>query len=110
MSHHFLDVGGSISLGDSVTLAGRDTQIWSHTMKMQDGKQVLVPVAVHVGNMAYVGAKVIVVCSDLPAWCLVGAGAVVVKSFPDNGEVQVIAGNPATVKRTYPKTIAGSDE
>ena len=103
MSRHFFDVSGSISLGDGVTLAGRETQIWSHTMRMQDGHQVLVQGAVYVGNLAYIGARATILCCDLPAGCLVGTGSVVVKSFPENEYAQIIAGNPAMVKKTYPK-------
>ena len=103
-SKHFFDVGGGISIGDRTTIAGRDSQLWSHTIKFQQGRHSLVPLPLAIGSRTYLGARCTVLFCKIPADCLVGAGSVVNKSIAPSQDVQVVAGNPATVRRTYPKS------
>lgn len=101
-SKHFFDVGGGISIGNHTTIAGRDSQLWSHTIKFQQGKHSLTPLPLSIGSRAYLGARCTVLFCTIPDDCLVGAASVVNKSIAPSQDVQVVAGNPATVRRTYP--------
>jgi acetyltransferase-like isoleucine patch superfamily enzyme len=101
-SKHFFDVGGGVSIGNHTTIAGRDSQLWSHTIKFQEGRHSLTPLPLSIGSRTYLGARCTVLFCTIPDNCLVGAGSVVNKSIPPSEDVQVVAGNPATVRRTYP--------
>jgi acetyltransferase-like isoleucine patch superfamily enzyme len=102
MSHHFFDVGGEIVVGPDATLAGRDTQLWTHTVELVNGKPKLIPLALRIGAGCYIGARSTLLYCTLPDGCLVGAGSVVTRSFePAYGRL-LIAGNPASVRKTYP--------
>jgi acetyltransferase-like isoleucine patch superfamily enzyme len=101
-SKHFFDVGGGISIGNYTTIAGRDSQLWSHTIKFQQGRHSLTPLPLSIGSRTYLGARCTVLFCTIPDNCLIGAGSVVNKSIPPSEDVQVVAGNPATVRRTYP--------
>ena len=103
MSHHFVDVAGSVRIGHRATVGGRDTHIWSHTLAINaDGVQELVATEAGIGDGAYLGARVTVVGCSIPDGAVVGAGAVVSKSFPPQPERVLIAGNPATIRKAYP--------
>jgi acetyltransferase-like isoleucine patch superfamily enzyme len=103
-SKHFFDVGGGIAIGNHTTIAGRDSQLWSHTIKFQQGRHSLTPLPLTIGSRTYLGARCTVLFCTIPDDCLVGAGSVVNKSIAPSKDVQVVAGNPATVRRTYPNS------
>lgn len=103
MSRHFIDSSGTVTIHDGVTLAGRDTQIWSHSQVMQDEMPQLAPITVEIGADAYIGARATLVGCKLPSKALVGAGSVVTKDFTDIHDRVLIAGNPAKVVKTYPR-------
>jgi acetyltransferase-like isoleucine patch superfamily enzyme len=46
MSHHFIDVGGTVSIGDSVIFGGRSTQVWGHSLVYNSGQPQLKPLDV----------------------------------------------------------------
>lgn len=101
-SKHFFDIGGGISIGNNTTIAGRDSHLWSHTIKFQQGRHQLTPIPLAIGSRTYLGARCTVLFCTIPDDCLVGAGSVVNKSIAPSRDVQVVAGNPAAVRRTYP--------
>lgn len=100
-SNHFFDVAGGVVINDGVVVGGRDSQIWSHSIKIVRGKKELVPIPSEIGANSYLGARVTLVCSVLPPECIVGAGSVVNKSLIYNSQKQLIAGNPAVVRKVY---------
>jgi GT2 family glycosyltransferase/acetyltransferase-like isoleucine patch superfamily enzyme len=106
MSRHFFDVAGELVIGPRVTLAGRDSQLWTHTMVEEGGRTRLIPAALHLGAGCYIGARSTLLFCTLPEGCLVGAGSVVTKSFEAAAGRLVIAGNPAAVRKTYPAVNA----
>ena len=105
MTHHYLDVAGTVTIGDGATVGGRDSHVWTHTVAIDgDGSRHLRPLEVTVGAGAYLGARVTLVGCSIPADAFVGAGSVVTKSFPADpaGRRLLIAGNPAAVRKVYP--------
>lgn len=101
MSRHFIDIGGTVTIGDRAVIGGRDTQFWSHTREAVGGKEALHPTTVRVGNDAYIGARATLISCAIPAGAVVGAGSVVTKSFPAEEARLLIAGNPATIRKRY---------
>jgi len=102
MSHHHFDLGGEIVIGAGSTLAGRDTHLWTHTIRIVEGKPELTPLNLRLGEGCYIGARATLLFCSLPDGCMVGAGSVVTRSFePASGRL-LIAGNPAVVCKTYP--------
>ena len=101
MSRHFCDVSGTITLGNRVTLAGRDTQIWSHSLILKDGVELMKPMEVFLQDHAYIGARCTLLMCTVPVGAFVGAGSVVTKQFGDEPGRVLIAGNPAVIKKRY---------
>lgn len=101
MSRHFVDVVGSVSIGQGTTIGGRDTQFWSHTLTLVNGQQSLVPTRVQIGANVYVGARATLVSCNIPDDAIVGAGSVVTKQFAPEAVRLLIAGNPATIVKRY---------
>ncbi len=104
-SGHFVDLSGGVHIGINSVIGGRGSQIWSHSIRQVGSARKLVPFSVSIGRDTYIGAGAILVCGSIPEDCLVGAGAVVSKSFPETGHIQVLAGNPAIVRKSYPKNF-----
>ena len=102
-SGHFFDIGGGILIEKDVVIGGRESQLWSHSIRIVEGRKELIPCQAKVSSGAYLGSRVILVCSSIPSNSLVGAGAVISKSFNESpfGSAQLIAGNPASVRREY---------
>lgn len=101
MSRHFVDVGGTVTIGDRSVIGGRETQIWSHTRAFVNGAPSLQPTNVSVAEDVYVGARATLVGCTLPAGAVVGAGSVVTKSFAPEAARLLIAGNPASIRKRY---------
>lgn len=102
MSRHFIDVAGDITIGNSTTIGGRDTQLWSHTLDFKNpDSPSLEPLNITVGDHVYIGARATLIGCGIPDLAVVGAGSVVTKTFPAATCRQLIAGNPAVVKKRY---------
>ena len=101
MSRHFFDVSGTVRIGSGCTIGGRETQMWSHSLVTRDGVDRLEPREMVLGDGVYVGARALLVHCRVPARAIVGAGAVLTRSYEaDDGAQLVLAGNPAVVVRT----------
>jgi acetyltransferase-like isoleucine patch superfamily enzyme len=101
MSHHFLDVGGQVTIGSRAVIGGRDSQIWSHQLGLVEGVLRLMPLRVCVGEDVYVGARAMLLGCSIPAGAVVGAGSVVTRDFEPQDCRVLIAGNPATIIKRY---------
>lgn len=108
MSHHFIDAGGTVTIGDRTTVGGRDTQIWSHSLVYQTGEGVMGPISVSIGADVYIGARSTLVGCQIPNKGVVGAGSVVTKDFSHETERILIAGNPGVIKKRYEMKAAAS--
>jgi acetyltransferase-like isoleucine patch superfamily enzyme len=98
MSRHFFEVGGAITLGDRVTVAGRGTQIYSHTLVTPQGFHEWKVGDVVIGDGAKVFAGAILILCHVPQDAIVAAGAVLTKSYePEPEQRLLIAGNPAVI-------------
>ncbi|MBJ7332408.1 MAG: hypothetical protein JHC95_21110 [Solirubrobacteraceae bacterium] len=98
MSRHFFDLSGDIVIADDVNIGGRDSQLWSHSrFTRPDGYRDLAPKTLTIEEGVYTGARVTLVHCTIPKGAVVGAGAVVTRSFEIEKVGDVIAGNPATV-------------
>lgn len=103
-SHHFIDVGGVVTIGDRTIVAGRDTQIWSHSLIYKNSEPMLSPLTVSIGEEVYIGARSTLVNCQIPARAVIGAGSVVTKSFAEEPDRLLIAGNPAIIEKRYKAT------
>jgi acetyltransferase-like isoleucine patch superfamily enzyme len=107
MSRHYIDLSGTVIIGDRVTLAGRDTHIWSHSFSIRGGKKAMSLAEVKLGDDAYVGARSTLILSSIPPSAIVGAGSVVTKSFEPESSPLLIAGNPATIRKRFDSEAIG---
>ena len=95
-SSHLFDVGGGIYIGNSVTVAGINSQIWSHEISLEQAK--LIPKSTHIGSNIYIGSSVLLApgCT-IPSNSIVGLGAVVPAKLKSD-DFSLIIGNPAVAK------------
>ena len=107
MSRHFLDVTGSITIGDRAVIGGRETQFWSHQVAPINGEFALEPGHVEVGEDVYIGARAMLLGCRVPPRAVVGAGSVVTKSFEAEDARLLIAGNPAAIRKRYAAPTVG---
>lgn len=83
---HKIDFTDRVTIGESAIIAGRSSCLWTHN------RQQVAPVTV--GRNCYVGSGVqFVPGAGVGAYCVVGLGAVITKSF--TGEYRLVAGVPA---------------
>ncbi|HEY9644104.1 MAG TPA: DapH/DapD/GlmU-related protein [Coleofasciculaceae cyanobacterium] len=101
MSRHFIDSHGEVVIGDRTTLAGRDTQIWSHSLTYQTEEPMLSPMSIKVGKEVYIGARSTLIGCQIPDQAVVGAGSIITKDFSQETGRILIAGNPGVVKKRY---------
>lgn len=85
---HLLDMTDSISVGEGTTLAGVDTQIWTHSFYFShtSSRKARVDAPVAIGRHCYVGAR----CTIMPGVAIgdgiiVGAGCCIPKSLNRQG-------------------------
>ena len=85
---HKIDFTDRVTLEDSVVLAGRLSNLWTHN------RQDIGPV--RIGTQCYVGSGTqMVPGSRIGARCVVGLGSIITKKFDDEGVL--LAGVPARV-------------
>lgn len=101
MSRHFFEVGGAIKMGRHTLLAGRGSQIYTHSLVTLDGIDRWKVSEVNIGEGAKIYASAILVHCNIPRGAIVAAGAVLTKSYESQGDERLlIAGNPAVVVGT----------
>ena len=97
-SRHFFDCSGKIEIGDFCCVGGRDSQCWTHVLTIP-GMDLVQWRELKIEPRCYIAARATLVYCKIPADSIVGAGAVVIKDFLDQGTGLLIAGNPATVRK-----------
>jgi acetyltransferase-like isoleucine patch superfamily enzyme len=101
-SHHFLDVGGLITIGDNSIIGGRDSQFWAHGLVYDEfGNPALRPLSISIGNKVYIGSRSTLIGCSIPDSSVVGAASVITKQFDQQINPVLIAGNPATIRKHY---------
>lgn len=101
MSHHFIDVAGTIEIGSKTVVGGRDTHFWSHSLVSENDSSKLVPLDIFIGKNVYIGARATLLGCSIPDAAIIGMGSVVTKSFSAEDCQLLIAGNPAMIKKRY---------
>lgn len=102
MSHHFIDVVGSITINNNTTVGGRDSHFWTHSLINEKQILNLQATDIEIGENSYIGARATLIGCKIPKNSIVGAGSVVNKSFSEDSNYSLlIAGNPATIKKRY---------
>lgn len=96
---HFIEASGGFSIGNNSILAGRGSHFFTHGLSpnnLDDVRPILI------SDWCYIGTSVRFVPGVIiPEGCFVGMGSVVTKSFTK--EYSLIAGSPATIKKTFTK-------
>lgn len=99
---HYFDVPGQIIIGKATLIGGYNSTFYTHTITADiDVTNINKPIVI--GDRCYIGSH----CMFLPgtaigSFTFVGAGSVVTKNFMDKNYI-LLAGNPAMVKKVYPK-------
>lgn len=102
MSHHFIDVVGSVTISNCTTVGGRDSHFWTHSLVNEGGILNLQETDINIGENSYIGARATLIGCKLPNNSIVGAGSIVNKSFSEeSNQSLLIAGNPASIKKRY---------
>jgi len=92
---HFFEASGGVLIGSNSIIAGRSSHFFTHGLS-PDNLDLIQPITI--GSWCYIGSSVRFVPGvDIPKGSFIGMGSVVTKTFKD--EYQLIAGNPAVVKK-----------
>jgi acetyltransferase-like isoleucine patch superfamily enzyme len=90
--NHHIDCTSPIVIGKYVTIAGYSSQFITHSINVYDNRQDSKPITI--GDYCFVGTNVVVLGgSSLPAYSVLGAKALLNKSFTE--EWKLYGGNPA---------------
>ncbi|MEA5506351.1 acyltransferase [Halotia wernerae UHCC 0503] len=102
LSRHYLDLQEQIRIGKNCLIAGSNSAFYTHTVVADPAhRQTNKPIII--GDYCYIASHCIVLPgAGVGSFALVGAGSVITKNFLDKNYV-LIAGNPASVKKSYPK-------
>lgn len=93
---HYIDCNGGIYIGEFTTVAGLRSQILTHSIDIYQNRQHAEPV--RIGKYCFVGtACVILPGATLPAYSVLGAGAVLNKKHTKEGFLY--AGSPAMARK-----------
>ncbi|MDR2010187.1 MAG: acyltransferase [Bacteroidales bacterium] len=92
--YHHLDCTNQIHIGNFVTVAGYRSQFLTHSIDIYENRQNSQPIKI--GDYCFVSTQVVVLGgSILPAYSVLGAGAVLNKSYQE--EWKLYAGVPAAI-------------
>lgn len=90
--NHHIDCTDTVAIGDFVTIAGYHSQFLTHSIDIYKNRQDSHSIVI--GNYCFISTGVIVLGgSSLPSYSVLGAGAVLNKSFSE--ECKLYAGVPA---------------
>lgn len=96
-SSHFIDAGGGVYIGDSVTIGGIHCEVWSHEISFSQG--IVIPKSTRIGTNVYIASSAkLAPGANIPSYCVVGLGTVVPKKFACD-EFNIIVGDPAIAKK-----------
>lgn len=98
-NRHIVDCTDSVTLGAFCTFGGFRSQVLTHSINVEMGRQHCAPV--EFGAYSFVGTGVIVLGgARLPDYCVLGAGAVLSRAFEQTHTLY--AGNPAVARKQLP--------
>ncbi|WGV27608.1 acyltransferase [Halotia branconii] len=102
LSRHYLDLQEQIIIGKKCLIAGSSSSFYTHTIIADpDYRETNKPIII--GDYCYIASHCILLPgAGIGSFTLVGAGSVITKNFLDKNYV-LVAGNPANVKKSYPK-------
>jgi len=96
-SRHIIDCTNRVLIGRYTTIAGFRSQILTHSIDVNLGRQT--SSAVEISEYCFVGSGVIILPgARLPAKCVLGAGSVLTRAFGSDHEGMLLAGMPAQPK------------
>ncbi|MFI3320919.1 MAG: acyltransferase [Rikenellaceae bacterium] len=99
--NHHIDCTNSIIIGNYVTIAGYNSQFLSHSIDIYEGRQDSKPILI--GDYCFISTGVkILGGSVLPSYCVLGAGAILNKSYKD--QWKLYGGLPAKPIKDISKT------
>lgn len=91
-NRHLIDCTNAVTIGRFTTFAGFQSQILSHSIDLEQGRQSSLPV--EIGNYCFVGTNVVILGgSVLPSYCVLGAKSLLSKAFAET--YTLYAGVPA---------------
>ncbi|RCJ25526.1 hypothetical protein A6770_27725 [Nostoc minutum NIES-26] len=100
LSRHYIDIQERVTIGKYSLIAGSNSVFYTHTL-IADPNSRGINKPIFIGDRCYVGSHCIILPgSAIGSFTLVGAGSVITKNFSDKNYV-LVAGNPATVKKSY---------
>jgi acetyltransferase-like isoleucine patch superfamily enzyme len=101
-AEHYFDCNGGIYVGRFTTVAGIQSQVFSHGIDINDSVQRTSPV--HIGDYCFVGTRSILLKgSALPSFSVLGAGSTLNKHYAES--YRLYAGNPAReMKKLRPES------
>lgn len=91
-NRHLIDCTGGVSMGKFTTFAGFQSQILSHSIDLEAGRQSSAPI--RIGHYCFVGTNCVLLGgSALPSYSVLGAKSLLNKAFAE--EYSLYAGCPA---------------
>lgn len=102
-NRHIVDCTDSVTLGAFCTFGGFRSQVLTHSINVEMGRQHCMPI--EFGAYSFVGTGVIVLGgARLPDYSVLGAGAVLSRAFEQTHTLY--AGNPAVARKQIPAEAA----
>lgn len=102
-NRHIIDCTTSVHIGKFATIAGFGSQILTHSISLEEGRQTSAPVTI--GEYCFVGTNVVVLSgSTLPAYSVLGAKALLNKSYSET--YHLYGGVPARPLRELGEDLA----
>lgn len=100
---HYIDCTDKVTIGAFALVAGRNTQILTHSVEFEANRQMAAPVTI--GDYTFVGTRSILLRgTSLPSHSILGAGSVLTKQIEQPHSL--IGGNPAKVVKELDASLA----